>query len=446
MSFVLQGEVNIDGRKGIVALKSVQREATRTSQSFDRAGGSASKLVASFLKANSAASVFGTSLRALGRFGGAGILGAGAATALNKFGEAVKKNATDYFQAQKSLSDAFEVSFKSKSVDEARKGLEQTTDIIDGLRGKITQLGKLGDILGGFERATGLNIFGIEDTKRAIESAKQNLGIQEEILKARQQEDQITRASQDRLNSEKTSSALRKIANSTDEIRTGKQASVSNAKEDLAVAILTAREIQYQIEQIYRANGALQNGALIDKLRNDLAEANLAVQQKRLVLIKAQNVEEKRAADEAAKIGAERFRRGGQGAEFLLQGRAGEQALAVARRRREIETTRQNFQLRESALGELANKATAEEGIRVTKQDIRKRLAAQQAAQELPSMAQRVMAEEAGISPELMAAGSTAQKQGAGGVGPKESFGGVLDSLKKSIQDLSKKIPAAVPQ
>jgi len=446
MSFILQGEVNIDGRKGVVALKSIQREATRTSQSFDRAGGSTSKLVASFLKANSAASVFGTSLRALGRFGGAGILGAGAATALNRFGEAVKKNATDYFQAQKSLSDAFEVSFKSKSVDEARKGLEQTTDIIDGLRGKITQLGKLGDILGGFEKATGLNIFGIEDTKRAIESAKQNLGVQEEILKARQQEAQITRASQDRLNSEKTASALRKIANSTDEIRAGKQASVSNAKEDLAVAILTTREIQYQIEEIYRANGALQNGTLIDKLRNDLAEANLAVQQKRLVLIKAQNVEEKRAADEAAKTGAERFRRGGQGAEFLLQGRAGEQALAVARRRREIETTRQNFKLREATLDELANKATAEEGVSVSKQDIRKRLAAQQAAQELPSMAQRVMAEEAGISPELMAAGSAAQKQGAREVGPKESFGGVIESLKKSIEDLSKKIPSAVPQ
>ena len=358
MSFVLQGEVNIDGRKGIVTLKSIQREATRTSQSFDRAGSSTSKLVASFLKANSAASVFGTSLRALGRFGGAGILGAGAATTLNRFGEAVKKNATDYFQAQKSLSDAFDVSFKSKSVEEARKGLEQTTDIIDGLRGKITQLGKLGDILGGIEKATGFNIFGVEDTKKAIETAKQNLGVQEEILKARQQEAQITRASQDRLNSEKTASALRKIANSTDEIKTGKQASVSNAKEDLAVAILTTREIQYQIESIYRANGALQNGALIDKLRNDLAEANLEVQQKRLILIKAQSVEEKRAADEAAKTGAERFRRGGEGAQFLLQDRSGGQALATARRRREIETTKENFKLREKTLEELASQAT----------------------------------------------------------------------------------------
>jgi hypothetical protein len=446
MAFVLRGEIDIDGRKGTVVLKGLQREATRTSQAFDRAGSSTSKLVASFLKANSAASVFGTSLRALGRFGGAGILGAGAATALNRFGEAVKKNATDYFQAQKSLSDAFEISFKSKSVEEAQKGLEQTSNIIDELRGKITQLGKLGDILGGFERATGLNIFGVEDTRKAINSAKQNLGVQEELLKARQNEAQIARASQDRLNSEKTASALRKIANSTDEIRTGKESSISNAKEDLAIAILTTREIQYQIEEIFRANGALQNGALIDKLRNDLAEANLSVQQKRFALIKAQNTEEKRAAEQAAKTGQERFTRGGQGAEFLLQGRPGEQALGLARRRRQIETARENFRLREATLSEMANKATAEEGITISKQDIRKRLAAQQAAQEMPLMAQRVMAEEAGISPELVAAGVVAQKQGATATGSKEAFGGVIESLKKAIENLGKKLPAAVPQ
>ena len=181
MSFVLQGEVNIDGRKGIVTLKSIQREATRTSQSFDRAGSSTSELVASFLKANSAASVFGTSLRALGRFGGAGILGAGAATALNRFGEAVKKNATDYFQAQRSLSNAFEVSFRSTSVEEARKGIEQTKDVIDELRGKITQLGPLAGFLGGIEKFTGLNIFGVEDTKKAIEQANQQIADQEKI-------------------------------------------------------------------------------------------------------------------------------------------------------------------------------------------------------------------------------------------------------------------------
>ena len=445
MAFVLRGEIEIDGRKGTAVLRGIQKEATRTSRAFDATSQSTGKLVASFLKANSAASVFGTSLRALGRFGVAGVLGAGAATALNRFGESIKKNSIDYFQSQKSLADAFDISFKSKSVEEAQKGLEQTKDIIDGLRGKITQLGPLAGIAGGFEKITGINVFGVEDTRKAIESAKQNLLAQEDIVKARKAEAQIARASQDRLNSEKTASALRKIANSTDEIKQGKQATVSNAKEDLAVAILTTREIQYQIEEIFRANGALQNGALIDKLRNDLAEANLDVQQKRFALIKAQASEEKRAADEAKRAQAESFKARGEGAGFLLQGRPGEQALISARKRQQIETTKENFRLREATLSDLAKKASAEEGVTITKQDIRKRLAAQQAAAEMPSMAQKVMAEEAGISPELMAAGARAQK-GTRGTGPREAFGGVFESLKKSIDDLSKKIPTAVPQ
>ena len=445
MAFVLRGEIEIDGRKGTAVLRGIQKEATRTSRAFDATSQSTGKLVASFLKANSAASVFGTSLRALGRFGVAGVLGAGAATALNRFGESIKKNSVDYFQSQKSLADAFDISFKSKSVEEAQKGLEQTKDIIDGLRGKITQLGPLAGIAGGFEKITGINVFGVEDTRKAIESAKQNLLAQEDIVKARKAEAQIARASQDRLNSEKTASALRKIANSTDEIKQGKQATVSNAKENLAVAILTTREIQYQIEEIFRANGALQNGALIDKLRNDLAEANLDVQQKRFALIKAQASEEKRAADEAKRAQAESFKARGEGAGFLLQGRPGEQALISARKRQQIETTKENFRLREATLSDLAKKASAEEGVTITKQDIRKRLAAQQAAAEMPSMAQKVMAEEAGISPELMAAGARAQK-GTRGTGPREAFGGVFESLKKSIDDLSKKIPTAVPQ
>ena len=189
----------------------------------------------------------------------------------------------------------------------------------------------------------------------------------------------------------------------------------------------------------------MQNGALIDKLRNDLAEANLDVQQKRLALIKAQASEEKRAADEAKRAQAESFKARGEGAGFLLQGRPGEQALISARKRQQIETTKENFRLREATLSDLAKKASAEEGVTITKQDIRKRLAAQQAAAEMPSMAQKVMAEEAGISPELMAAGARAQK-GTRGMGPSEAFGGVFESLKKSIDDLSKKIPTAVPQ
>jgi hypothetical protein len=155
----------------------------------------------------------------------------------------------------------------------------------------------------------------------------------------------------------------------------------------------------------------------------------------------------KRAANiisELDKKREEKFKKEAGGAEFLLQGRAGEQALVSARKRQQIETTKENFRLREATLSDLAKKASAEEGVTITKQDIRKRLAAQQAAAEMPTMAQRVMAEEAGISPEIIASGVSAKRVGGGKA--KEGFGGVFESLKKSIDDLSKKIPAAVPQ
>ena len=266
MSFVLQGEVNIDGRKGIVALKSIQREATRTSQSFDRAGSSTSKLVASFLKANSAASVFGTSLRALGRFGAAGILGAGAATALNKFGEAVKKNATDYFQAQKSLADAFETSFKSQNVEQAQAGLVRTSEIADELRGKLTQLGKLGDLLGGVERLTGLKIFGVEDTKKALEQARAQIKVQEEIVAARKKEkeqiDSIEEATRNQINQRKVTAETLKLI---DGVRKTKKSTIPILEGELESALALRDENQRILEVLEKTNEGQRNKESIQK-------------------------------------------------------------------------------------------------------------------------------------------------------------------------------------
>lgn len=156
----------------------------------------------------------------------------------------------------------------------------------------------------------------------------------------------------------------------------------------------------------------------------------------------------RKAASELDKQDRERQdmrRRSGEGAEFLLQGRDGQQALAVARKQREREANKEDFRLREESLRNMAKQATIEEGRTVTKRDILKRLASQQAAAQMPTMGQRVMAEEAGISPELLAGGVAAQKAVKAKT-PQEPLRGVLDSLKKSIEALSKKIPAAVPQ
>jgi len=191
MGFKIQGEVLIDDKKGVSALKNVQREATKTSNSFDSAGTSTKQLAKSLLQLSVSGGSASRSFMQLARFGVGGIIGAAAAGAVNKFGEAVKNSATDYYETQKSLSGAFEQSFKSKSVEEAQAGLQATTDIAEKLRGKITQLGSFGKIMAGIEKFTGINL-GFGDLDIQLKQAEKNLVVQEEIAKTRKRELEIT--------------------------------------------------------------------------------------------------------------------------------------------------------------------------------------------------------------------------------------------------------------
>jgi len=50
MAFKIQGEVLIDDKKGTPVLKNLQREATKTSRSFDNAGTSTKHLAKSLLQ------------------------------------------------------------------------------------------------------------------------------------------------------------------------------------------------------------------------------------------------------------------------------------------------------------------------------------------------------------------------------------------------------------
>jgi len=115
------------------------------------------------------------------------LFGAAVLGSINKFGETVKQASTDYYQSQKALSDAFEMSFKSTSVEQAQAGLEKTEDTIESLRGKITQLGAFGGILKGIEKFTGINL-GVGDTEKALEAARANLTVLESTVEARKKE------------------------------------------------------------------------------------------------------------------------------------------------------------------------------------------------------------------------------------------------------------------
>jgi hypothetical protein len=370
MAFVLRGEIDIDGRKGTAVLRGIQKEATRTSQSFDLASRSTAGLVASFLKANSAASVFGTSLRALGRFGGAGILGAGAATALNRFGEAVKSNATDYFQAQKSLADAFEQSFKSKSVEDAQAALARTSEIADQLRGKITQLGALGGVLEKIEKFTGLKIFGVEDTKKALNQAREQMAAQEEIIELRKREkkeiEAIEEATRGRANQRKVSAETLKFI---DAIRKTKNSNVALAELEVETALDLRNENERILEILEKTNTAQRNLDEIQKRR--IARAQLE-----LNITKAQ---------QAATIA-----RRAEGGSVLTGSRAGRQALEVAAKQKAEVDRKQAFKDEEKAVEERQARENASREKRglpmLSARDIRKRMAAEAVGLEIPDV------------------------------------------------------------
>jgi hypothetical protein len=402
MAFVLKGEVQIDGSKATAGLRGVQQQATKTATTFKQSDASAQRLGKSLVGLGLNANKAGASLGMLARLGAGGIFGYAVIGGMNKFGEAVKQASTDYYSSQKDLADAFETSFKSTSVDQARSGIEKTQDTIESLRGKITQLGTTGGILKALEQFTGIS-FGVGDTEKAIKDAQENLVLQEEILKARQNEEEVIKASSQNLKTANVEKELRKISNAYDEIENGGDSAVENAREEVNYSKLQLQNYQYQVEEIFRLNGALQDRNKIEELRNKISQAGLETNKAELALVKAIKNEEARQSKQAQQAA------GG----LLGTTVAGRQALDVARKQRERQVSKEDFKTQEGVFESMAyleNKKRSEQGLpSLTAQDMRVRLAQQQAAGEMPSLANRLQAGAGGVSAEQLA------REGVGG-------------------------------
>jgi len=390
MSFKLVGEVVIDARKGTTALKSIQGEATRTPKSFDNAGSSTKHLATSLLQLGNAGGDAYRSFMQLARLGAGGIIGAAAVGAINKFGQAVKNSAVDYYETQKSLADAFETSFKSTSVEEARKGLEATADIAEKLKGKITQLGTLGKIMGGLEKFTGINL-GFGDLQNELKTAEQNLVAQEEIRKVRQREFEIATATSEEM--ESTTKISRRLLAQLDAQETVTSKNVVLAlqlTDEVATRIAILKQERRDLDDLANSKNKI---LLITKNENALYEQQTS-------LIVANSKLEKAKADESKKA------RGLSGG-LLGASKSGQQALDSARKRTERENKDANFKTSEAVL----RKMTEEENVRrkaegrgeITQQGMRERLAAQQAASEAPSLANQIQGQMTGVDPSQIA-------------------------------------------
>lgn len=423
MGFKIQGEVLIDDKKGVSTLKNLQRESTRTSKSFDNAGRSTKNLAKSLLQLGNAGGDASRSFMQLARLGTAGIIGAGAVGAINKFGEAVKQAAIDYYETQKSLAGAFEQSFKSKTVDEARAGLEATEDVVEKLRDKLTKLGSLGKILGGLERLTGINL-GVADTQKELADTEALLETQKQLVATRQEEVKIIKSGQEQSSALERTVKLNKILEQLDNVRNGtKEDSYNNLRAELELSKSELLIINKQLEQLYELKSVGVNIKLIDELTRKGREKDLEIAQKRLTL--EQSVKKTRE-DETKKAQ-------GLSGGLLGASRGGQQALGSARKRTERENKQANFKTQEAVFGRMQeeeNKARAARGQGpITMQAIKEREAAKQSAREAPSLANQIQGQATGVDASQIAsqqAQSRFEKQSMGmtsDLGPRTKVG-----------------------
>ena len=430
MAFKLEGEVVIDGRKGTIALKEIQREATRTSETFKRAGGSTERLGKSLLSLGLNAGRAGTSLGALSRLGAGGLFGAAILGSINKFGETIKQASTDYYDSQKALAGAFETSFKSTSVEQAQQGLEKTEDTIESLRNKITLFGRLGGFVKGLEKLTGLDL-GVSGTENALKDAQNNLIIQEEVVKARIKERDVLKGTESSIKALERISAINKIdvklatlkGNALDE-------NVLLAEEELRTLDTTTIALQNQLKELDSITGAKKNQEAIDKTLDMLADNRVKKAQLEYNLVKAQKDQEAKSFKQAQQAG------GG----LLGASRAGMQTLQTAQKARARSNRSEDFKTQEKVFEGIKNTENVQRRAQglppITKQDVMNRVATQQAAGEAPSLADKLISGQTGKPAEQIAV------ERAGGKGGADLQGQLL----KAIQDLTRKLPAAVAQ
>jgi len=428
MAFKLEGEVVIDGRKGTTALKDLQREANKTSDTFKRAGGNTERLGKSLLSLGLNAGRAGSSLGSLARLGAGGLFGAAVLGSINKFGQTVKQASTDYYASQKALSSAFEMSFKSTSVEQAQAGLEKTEDTIESLRGKITQLGAFGGILKGIEKFTGINL-GVGDTERALKQAQDQLLVQEEIVKLKQKEvdeiKSIEKQSRSAINLSKQTQETLKFVN---EEEGGRQILVDLAKEELKQAVALRDENIKILDTLIASNREGNNKEQINARNIKSAELELQIYKSQNNVIRAQKAE--KAAD------AKRSQEAGGG--LLGASRAGQQALDVARKVRAREVKKEDFRTQDQVFERMKTEENIKRKAKglppVTSQQMREQVASQQAAGEMPLLSEKLGAMQGGTPASQVAA---EKAKGGGGADMQKSL---LDAIKA----LSDKLPAAV--
>jgi hypothetical protein len=377
--FVLRGEIDIEGRKGIKTLRDTQAEATRTSETFKRAGMSGFNLSRSFLGVNSSAGLTNKSLMMLGR---AGAIGAGLAIiykATMGIADAFNALASEAYQSGKTMDKAFSSGITSKSVEGTKSAIEQLKEEQRRLGDEAAKFNPFRLLLKGLENITGIQFGGniIETDIETINQQIRNLQIQLELRKQEEKKLLEIRKSEQGIFKDRERAAM------SDRLQRilGVRETVIEQKSAEDAVRFEERRLKLAEENL----AVIQQRNKIEPDLKALNEAQFAVDKQRLEVQKAQLT----LAEKTAKARKEDFKTAsGFGAQILESTAAGRGALETARRRRAREVKNENYRIAQSIAPTAAD---------------REHLAMQVAAMENTTLAERLFTAQTQTSAEELA-------------------------------------------
>jgi len=436
--------------KGVDAtMKSVARSTDSVAKSGDGANHSLKHLIKTFVGVGTGAESAAGAFRTLARLGTAGIVTASAAEALNKFGEAIKENAKNYYETNKSLAEAFDQGLKSTSVEQADSALKSVNDRLEKIREEEAKFSPFKALLGVAEKLTGQD-FGTKNLEKARDLALQERDALEEIVASRIKERDAVEYTSEGIKALERQQKLNKIMLSQSAMAgRARQEQVDMAYEDLQTTSLVVDEYQKLLSNLQKIDEGQRNQKLYQETIDKLLDARVQKEQALLNLQKAQRAEGDKAAQATKTFG------GG----LLGSSQAGRQALETAQKQRAEKVRQENFKAQDVYFSEQAKSESARTGTRVTAQDMRVREAQRVSAANAPTLAEQAQAQAQGISPEQVAIANVAQKQTGGGWLkdlPKQSLdwsmggaskqegqnvaggkGGLMETLNSILQSLS---------
>jgi len=366
MAFVLRGEIDIDGRKGIVTLRQTQREAEKTSKAFDRGTRVNSQFVKSLFSINSQAAATNRALLLLGRTGGIGLFGAGIIKGGIALGDTLTRIGQEAQASGKSLDKAFESGLTATSAETVKASIESISTEIERLRSK-TEGFNLTRLIGtAVEKITGIDI-GLKPEEGLISAGEKQIEILKKQFEARKKFQESVKIQDAYNKSLDISQAKNKELIKLDFARSGPLARARRrlGSEQFQITELELNQQGQVLENLKKQRDELLQISGIKKDDETIQKLSLEIRKQEIALLKAQAAFAKTARQESAGI--------------LTGTRAGRSALNRAEQRKQRQEEQDARQRELDYLKkrlEEENKKRSEQGLPpLTLEDMRNRVA-----------------------------------------------------------------------